>query len=147
MVRRGEKCPTCGRRYAREIAVDAVAIRRRRIVLIKRGRPPDRGKWALPGGLLDWDESVEEAVLRELTEETGLVGALGRLVGVYSDPTRSLEQRVTIVYEVVIRGGVLTAGGDARDARWFSLRRLPALAADHRTIIEDSSSILGSPHD
>lgn len=64
-LRRGEKCPHCGERYLRNIAVDAIAVgNSREIALIKRGTKPDRGKWALPGGLLDWDEDAREAVVR-----------------------------------------------------------------------------------
>jgi 8-oxo-dGTP diphosphatase len=138
IVKRGEKCSCCGKRYSRRMAADAVAVRgKRQIVLVKRGNEPDRGKWALPGGLLDWDESAEEAVVRELHEETGLTGKLGRFVGVYSDPARDKFQRVTIVYEVLVTGGRLQAGDDALDAKWFSFDKLPKLAVDHNRIVGD----------
>lgn len=136
-LKRGEKCQACGIRYLRNLAVDAVAVYRGKVALIKRGNEPQKGWWALPGGLLDWDEPVEEAILREFQEETGLVGKLGRFVGVYSDPKRDRWQRVTIVYEVKVVGGKLQSGTDALDAQWFSINALPELAADHRKIIED----------
>ena len=63
-LQRGEKCGVCGNRYLRNIAVDGLAVSDGKVLLIKRGNEPDRGKWALPGGLLDWDEDAEEAVLR-----------------------------------------------------------------------------------
>ena len=133
----GEKCGICGNRYLRNVAVDAVAVRDGKVLLIKRGNEPDRGKWALPGGLLDWNEQVGEATLREFTEETGFLGKLGRFVGIYSDPKRDLFQRVAAVYEVVITGGMLRFGDDALDAKWFRLNGLPKLAADHNGIIKD----------
>lgn len=136
-IRRGERCPHCGRRYLRNVAVDAVAVRDGEVALVKRRNPPDEGKWALPGGLLDWDESGSDAVLRELAEETGLTGSLGRFVGVYSEPDRDEFQRVTIVYEVQVTGGELRARDDALDARWCSFDELPELAADHRAILAD----------
>jgi 8-oxo-dGTP diphosphatase len=134
---RGDKCRHCGVQYLRNIAVDAVGLREEKLVLIKRGKHPDKGKWALPGGLLDWDESAKEAVVRELFEETGLSGKLGKFVGVYSDPERDKLQRVTIVYEVLVSKEKLQAGDDALDARWFSFEKLPKLAFDHNKIIED----------
>ena len=54
--------------------MDAVGVRDGKVLLIKRGNEPDKGKWALPGGLLDWDESASTAVLRELAEEAGAKG-------------------------------------------------------------------------
>ena len=140
ILTRGEKCPHCGHRYLRNIAVDAVAVRDGKVVLIKRGNEPQRGFWALPGGLLDWDESAEEAVVRELEEETSLKGKLGKFVGVYSDPGRDTFQRVTIVYEVLVSEEALRASDDALDAKWFSFDKLPRLAADHNRIIEDYKS-------
>ena len=56
ILKRGEKCPHSGHRHLRNIAVDAVAVRDGKVVLIKRGNEPQKGFWALPGGLLDWDE-------------------------------------------------------------------------------------------
>ena len=140
ILTRGEKCPHCGHRYLRNIAVDAVAVRDGKVVLIKRGNEPQKGFWALPGGLLDWDEDDREAVLRELEEETGLTGKLGRFVGIYSDPKRDTFQRTTIVYEVLVSGGTLRASSDTLDARWFVLDTIPKLAADHNRIIEDYKS-------
>lgn len=142
-LRRGEKCSVCGNRYLRNIAVDAVAVRDGKVALVQRGNEPDRGKWAMPGGLLDWGESASAATLRELAEETELRGKLGMFVGVYSDPKRDRFQRVTIVYEVEVTGGVLRASDDAVDARWFSFDALPELAADHTAILADYRQMKG----
>ena len=136
-LKRGEKCGVCGNRYLRNIAVDGLAVSDGKVLIIKRGNEPDRGKWALPGGLLDWDEDAEEAVLREFSEETGLSGRVGKFLGVYSDPRRDTLQGVTVVYEVLITGGVLRSGDDARDAKWVAFNKLPLLAFDHCAIIAD----------
>jgi len=143
-LKRGEKCGVCGNRYLRNIAVDGLAVRGGKVLLIKRGNEPDRGMWALPGGLLDWDETISEAVIREFTEETGIEGNLGSFVGIYSDPRRDCFQRVTVVYEVKVTGEKPCRGSDALDARWFSIDTLPQLAADHRKIIEDYRKGVGS---
>ncbi len=136
-LKRGEKCPYCGMRDVRHVAADAIAVKGEKIVLIKRSKDPDKGKWALPGGMLDWDESVEEAVVREFEEETGLKGKLGQFVGIYSNPKRDVYQRVAIAYEVRIVGGRLQAGDDATDAKWFPLEELPELAVDHGKMVEN----------
>lgn len=136
-VERGEKCPCCGRYYARQVAVDAIGVKDGKLVLVKRSKEPDKGMWALPGGMLDWDENAGEAAIREFGEETGLQAKLGRFVGVYSNPDRDQFQRVAIAYEVKIIGGKLKAGDDALDARWFSVDDLPALAVDHKKMVEE----------
>ncbi|EQD60645.1 NUDIX hydrolase, core domain protein, partial [mine drainage metagenome] len=70
------------------VTVDAVWIDRRRVLLVRRGRPPGQGLWALPGGFVEYGETVEAAVTRELREETGLVARPRELVGIYSGPDR-----------------------------------------------------------
>ena len=79
------------------LAVDAVWILTGRVLLVRRGRPPFRGKWALPGGFVEQRETVEEAVVRELREETGLTARPGKLVGVYSGPDRDPRKPTTSV--------------------------------------------------
>ncbi len=142
-VKRGEQCSHCGRWHSRYVAVDAVAVRDGKVALIKRGNEPNRGMWALPGGFLEFDESAEETILRELGEETGLKGELGQFVGVYSDPKRDYMQNVTVVYEVKVGKGEIKAGDDALEAKWFALDEVPKLAADHNIIIEDYIKLKG----
>lgn len=107
------------------------------IVLVRRRFPPLG--WALPGGFVEYGESVEHAAKREALEETGLETTLDTLVGVYSDPARD-ERMHTISTVFAARcadPGAIRGGDDAAEARFFSLDALPELAFDHGAIIQD----------
>jgi ADP-ribose pyrophosphatase YjhB (NUDIX family) len=105
------------------------------VVLIQRRNPP-RG-WALPGGFVDYGETVEEAARREMAEETGLAVELLGVLGVYSDPARDPRQHNLSVVFVGRARGRPQAGDDARDLALFSPDRLPAtLCFDHALILE-----------
>jgi 8-oxo-dGTP diphosphatase len=121
------------------LAVDAVWIQRGRVLLVRRRRPPFRGSWALPGGFVEYRETVEEAVVRELREETGLIARPGKLVGVYSGPDRDPRHPTTsVVFFMRGRGGRPTGGDDASDARWTPLHEVGRLAFDHAQILRDA---------
>ncbi len=125
------------------IAVDAVLIHNDDILLIKRGKEPFKGKYALPGGFVDYGETTEHAVIREVKEETGLNVAIKDLVGVYSDPARDPRgHTISVSYLVEVKGGKLKSSDDAAEARWFPLNSLPSLAFDHDRIIKDALSLL-----
>ena len=105
------------------------------IVLIERKNPPPG--WALPGGFVDWGESLEDAARREALEETGLELAGLRQFRCYSDPGRD-PRRHTITTVFTARAeGEPRAGDDAAAARIFRPGELPPLAFDHGRIIED----------
>ena len=134
-----EACPHCGRYINRGISVDAVMVRGDEILLVRRRGSPYQGYWANAGGFVDWNESVEEAVVREVFEETGLRVSQVDLVGVYSSPARHERQVITIAFWVEPGDGTPRAGDDAAEVRWFPLGELPeALAFDHRQIIADA---------
>src|SRR3989344_1392282 len=101
------------------LTVDAVIEIREKIVLIKRSANPFRGYWALPGGHVDYRETVEHAAIREAREETGLTIKIKNIVGVYSDPRRNPDgkHRVGVVFSAGKVGGKLRAGDDAEKAR------------------------------
>ena len=125
------------------LAVDAVWIRSGRILLVRRGRPPFRGHWALPGGFVELRETVEAAVVRELKEETGLIARPWKLVGVYSGPDRDPRKPITsVVFMMKGRGGVPTGGDDAARAAWVPIERAHPLAFDHERIVGDAFRIL-----
>ena len=133
-----EPCPACGRYANRGVSIDAIIIRGDKILLNKRGVEPFKGKWALPGGYVGWDESAPEAVAREVTEETSLKITNVQLVGVYTKPDRHPKQTIDIAYLAEATGEPV-AGDDATDSRFFPLDALPAdLAFDHTQIIHDA---------
>jgi 8-oxo-dGTP diphosphatase len=122
------------------VTVDAVIVEKGKILLIKRGNPPYKGYWALPGGFVEYGETTEEAVVRETKEETGLTCEVLKLTGVYSAPDRDPRgHTVSVVYLMTIVGGEADAGDDAADAAWVDLGELPdEIAFDHATIISDA---------
>ena len=104
------------------------------IVLIERKNPPPG--WALPGGFVDYGEKLEDCVVREVLEETGLKTKVVGLVGVYSAPGRDPRGHfVTAVYELRQTGGSLKAGDDASSAAWVPVDEVPDMAFDHGDII------------
>ena len=92
----------------------------RRILLIKRGQAPALGLWSIPGGRVDPGESHEVAVVRELLEETGLVGEVVREVGAVHRDAPSGGTYEIRDFLLSVDGGVLRAGTDADDAGWFT---------------------------
>lgn len=109
------------------------------VLLVRRGRPPFEGRWALPGGFVEIDEDLEAAARRELVEETGLEAEALFQVGAFGRPDRDPRGRVvSIAYVGLLRRSSrhAAAGTDAADARWFLLPALPELAFDHAEIIE-----------
>ncbi len=120
------------------LAVDSVIFFEGGVVLIKRKNPPFQGCYALPGGFVEIGESTEEAVVREVREETGLLIDLVGLVGVYSDPHRDPRGHVVSVCYFSKGSGNLVSGSDAKSAGVFPLDDLPILAFDHDKMIGDA---------
>jgi 8-oxo-dGTP diphosphatase len=109
------------------------------VLLIARKEKPYQGQWALPGGFVRIHEDLPEAALRELAEETGVRDVYLEQVGAVGTPDRDTRERViTIVYVGLVAGGqhTLEPSGDATDARWFDLNRLPTLAFDHAELLQ-----------
>ncbi len=121
------------------LTADAVWLRGDRILLVRRGRPPFRGMWALPGGFVELHETVEETVVRELREETGLTARPYRIVGVYSGPDRDPRKpTATVAYLMKGRGGRPRAADDAGAAEWVLLSDARPLSFDHERIVRDA---------
>ena len=107
------------------MAVAALVGDEERILLVRRAAPPRIGYWALPAGYMDADELPEEAAAREIAEETGLTV---RLLGFHAvAPLAGWSERrgILLVYRAEPVAGVVAAGDDVTDARWFAANELP----------------------
>lgn len=125
------------------VAVDVVLFTIRedtlQLVLVRRKAPPFRGMWALPGGFVREHESLEEAALRELAEETNVRDVYLEQLYTFGEVARDPRMRViSVVYYALINSDMqdLRSGHDAEDATWFSVYDRPELAFDHATIVE-----------
>lgn len=128
-----------------KVAVDAIVFGYSKqegvsILLIQRKYPPFKNAWAIPGGFLLAEETLEEAVRRELREETGIeVNYLEQLY-TFGAPDRDPRQRViSIAYVALVKSSQfqqLKASTDAENAQWFNFRELPPLAFDHKKILD-----------
>lgn len=120
--------------------VDCIIEKDGKIVLIKRGVEPFKGKLAIPGGYVDYGEKVEDAIVREVKEETGLDVKPMEILGVYSDKYRSPKHHViTTTFILKIVDGELKAGDDAENVGLYKIEELKKeyLAFDHYKIIQD----------
>ncbi|NVB39153.1 NUDIX hydrolase [Pseudenhygromyxa sp. WMMC2535] len=109
------------------------------VLLIRRGIEPFAGQWALPGGFVHLDETLEQAALRELNEETGLERVFFEQLYTFGDVDRDPRERVvTVAYYALVKlsDHKVRAATDATDAAWFAVSDLPELAFDHAEIFE-----------
>ena len=106
------------------VGIGAVIIREGKIVLIKRGNEPSKGKWTIPGGLVELGESPEQAVIRETREETGLDVENPRLIDVVSNVDLDEKSKVKYHYIIIdylvhVKNGAAQASSDAMELRWI----------------------------
>ena len=118
-----------------------------KLLLIKRADAPFRDCWAFPGGFVEENETVEEAVDRELEEETGLKNL--KLKQFYTASALGRDPRgwtISVVFYALISAGdvKISAGSDARDAAWHDISNLPTLAFDHQEIFQKARDMLDS---
>lgn len=115
-----------------------------RVLLIRRGHPPFKGQYAIPGGFVEIGETVEAACRRELMEETSVKAGKLRLVGVYSDPRRDPRAHTaSVVFATRVARARPAAGDDAAAAEWVANWKRLDLAFDHAVVLADAARIMG----
>lgn len=128
-----------------DVAVFTVTDGRLAVLLVRRRQWPHAGKWALPGGFVDIDESLKRAAWRELQEETGIKAGYLEQLGAFGRPDRDPRERViTVVYIALAAADSMDirAGSDASEARLFAADELPELAFDHAKILAHATERL-----
>ena len=128
------------------VTVDAVIVKKAsdyQLLLIKRKNDPFKDCWALPGGFVDENEDLEIAAKRELEEEPQIKIDSLQQIGAFGKPFRDPRgHMVSIAYfGEVPESTIAIASDDAKEAQWFSINKLPALAFDHQEIIEKAKKI------
>jgi ADP-ribose pyrophosphatase YjhB (NUDIX family) len=127
-------CPACGYVHFDDpkVGVGVLAERRGRLLLVQRNHEPKLGEWSFPSGFVDAGEVLEDAVVREAKEETGLDVRVDRLLGAWS--TRG-ERVIFIAYAGGVTGGRIEIGPECIDVRFFAPDALPPLAFAHDAAI------------
>jgi 8-oxo-dGTP diphosphatase len=122
-----------------DIVIFTIQSEELKVLLVKRGIPPFKGQLALPGGFVHEDESLDEAAMRELREETGVSDVFLEQLYSFGEPGRDPRERIiTVAYYALISAdrSQLAAGTDTTEAAWWPVSKLPALAFDHRKILD-----------
>lgn len=139
LIPRGSICPKCARFNSRDIVCITIPIKNHQVLLIKRDIEPCKGWWALPGGYLDWDETLEEGATRELREEAGIEAEEITLFKAYSNPGKDPDGRQNVVMCYVVKPkGEASAGHESSEAVWFNVDDLPKqIAFGHDKVINE----------
>ncbi|MFQ3579173.1 MAG: NUDIX hydrolase [Bacteroidales bacterium] len=124
------------------VAADVICIRKSEtgedILLVQRKNEPFRSFWAFPGGFMEMNETTLETAKRELWEETGLKVEMLHFLCIADNPHRDPRFRcISAIYYCLIENNIeIKAGDDAANVQWFDFKKLPALAFDHKEIID-----------
>ncbi len=133
-------CPACHFVHYRNplpVAAAVVLNKKREVLLVKRLNAPHKGMWCLPTGFAESGETIAEAALRELNEETGLSGRVMRMLSADSSPDDYYGDLLFVIFEVEHVQGEATAGDDAEEIAWYPIDRLPELAfSPHREAVD-----------
>lgn len=121
------------------VGVGALVIRQGRVLLVQRGVEPSRGVWAIPGGMLELGETLQEGAEREIREETGLIIKAGEPVYTFDFFERDPQGRIRFHFVIVdlwgeYLSGEVKSGSDAQEARWLAPEELTALQVSKNTL-------------
>ncbi len=122
-----------------QTAVGAVLFRKNKVLLVKRGKAPAKDMWALPGGKILPGETMQQALIREIKEETGLEISVGEMVYVFDVIEKDNKQNITFHYVIIdfecnYISGKLKASDDALDAIWATEKKLRKLDVNEKTL-------------
>jgi ADP-ribose pyrophosphatase YjhB (NUDIX family) len=126
-------CPSCDAPlYENPVPASCLIVTgfRDQLLLVKRSVAPKKGYWCLPGGFMELGETPQDCALRELKEETGLLGRIAGIVGVWSNPSKEYGSVALICFHVREYAGALAPGDDAAAVDWFEPVTLPEIAFD-----------------
>lgn len=135
-------------------AAIAFLVKDAKVLLVKRGLPPNQGRWGLPGGKIEWGESIADAAVRELYEETGIRANADRVltaIDVMGRPEHGDVQQHYVLIVVLCHwvSGEPVAGDDAADARWFAPAALLSsdidLVSGVATVVDDCMHLIAPP--
>ncbi len=142
-------CPLCDKIYYENplpVVVAVITNENEQVLLTKRAISPGKGEWALLAGFVEIDESSPQAILREVKEEIGVKGELGRLIGVYEGKTSIYGSVIVIGYKVLVREQSFSLNKEIEEVKFFSPDELPPLAfSSHREILNDLWRIRRNP--
>lgn len=132
-------CPNCGRVhfYEPKVAAAALVVHAQKILLVRRVNVPERGKWTLPAGFVDFDEDPRVAAVRECQEETGLRVRITVLEDVIYGQEHPRGASIVVVYRAAIEQGDLLAHDDADAAGFFGPDEIPPLAFRATRVVVD----------
>jgi len=142
-------CPLCDKIYYQNplpVVAAVITNENEQILLTKRAISPGKGEWALLAGFVEIDESPPQAILREVKEEIGVKGKLGKLIGVYEGKTRIYGPVIVIGYKVLVKEQNFSLSEEIEEIKFFSPGELPPLAfSSHEEILNDLWRIRPNP--
>ncbi len=123
--KRRKVCTACGFVYfaGPKLVAGCLVVEHGRVLLLRRGIEPSRGRWTFPGGYVDADETVKTAAVRETSEEVGISARLGQVLGVYVDPANPAV--CVVVYLAERTGGSAGVSDEALEVRYFAPDEVP----------------------
>ena len=121
------------------VAVGGIVFKDNRVLLVRRGKPPAEGDWAIPGGSVNLGETLQQAVERELLEETGITVKANEITYVFDVIPRDRDGRIRFHYVIIdlmadYIGGQARAGDDVSDAKWIAAHELKDLPINSSTL-------------